>query len=197
MRSVNIRNGRSVFFGASTKGTSIAMPRHCHDDTEAPEFESESRKSVFTKGMGLPGRVWESGNPSWIDDVVEDKNFLRAKAAVADGIHSAFGFPIKLDEKVLGVFEFFSNEIQAADSELLELMTAIGSQMGQFIKRKRVENLLRESESRFRQLADAMPQIVWAARPDGLIDYYNERWYELPGFCTVIGSTELGADLAP
>ena len=68
------------------------------------------------------------------------------------------------------------------DSELLELMTAIGSQIGQFIERKRTENLLRESESRFRQLADAMPQIVWAARPDGFIDYYNERWYEFTGF---------------
>ena len=153
----------------------------CHDETVAPQFESESRKRVFTKGMGLPGRVWESGNPSWIDDVVEDKNFLRAKVAAADGIHSAFGFPIKLDETVLGAFEFFSDEIQAADAELLELMTAIGSQIGQFIQRKRVENLLRESESRFRQLADSMPQIVWAAQPDGFINYYNERWYEFTG----------------
>src|SRR6516225_5743277 len=27
-----------------------------------------------------------------------------------------------------------------------------------------------------------MPQIVWAARPDGYLDYYNERWYEYTGF---------------
>ena len=61
-------------------------------------------------------------------------------------------------------------------------MSAIGSQIGQFIERKRAEGLVRESEARFRQLADAMPQIVWAARPDGFIDYYNERWYEFTGF---------------
>jgi PAS domain S-box-containing protein len=48
--------------------------------------------------------------------------------------------------------------------------------------KKRAEELLRESEARFRQLADAMPQIVWAARADGFIDYYNERWYEFTGF---------------
>jgi len=48
--------------------------------------------------------------------------------------------------------------------------------------KKRAEELLRESEARFRQLADAMPQIVWSARPDGFIDYYNERWYEFTGF---------------
>lgn len=40
---------------------------------------------------------------------------------------------------------------------------------------------IRESESRFRQLADAMPQIVFAAQPDGHVDYFNQRWYEYTG----------------
>jgi PAS domain S-box-containing protein len=47
---------------------------------------------------------------------------------------------------------------------------------------KRAQAALLASESRFRQLADAMPQIVWTARPDGYFDYYNERWYEFTGF---------------
>jgi PAS domain S-box-containing protein len=49
-------------------------------------------------------------------------------------------------------------------------------------ERRRAEEALRESEARFRQLADAMPQIVWSARPDGFLDYYNARWYEFTGF---------------
>ncbi|MBV9268214.1 MAG: PAS domain S-box protein, partial [Acidobacteriaceae bacterium] len=49
-------------------------------------------------------------------------------------------------------------------------------------ERKRSEAALRESEARFRQLADSMPQMVWTARPDGYLDYYNERWYEFTGF---------------
>jgi two-component system sensor histidine kinase/response regulator len=40
---------------------------------------------------------------------------------------------------------------------------------------------LRASEERFRQLADAMPQIVWTARPDGWLDYYNQRWFDYTG----------------
>jgi PAS domain S-box-containing protein len=47
--------------------------------------------------------------------------------------------------------------------------------------RRKAEQALRESEAKFRQLADAMPQIVWASRPDGLVDYFNRRWYELTG----------------
>jgi len=46
---------------------------------------------------------------------------------------------------------------------------------------KRARAALLASEARFRQLADAMPQIVWTARPDGYLDYYNERWYEFTG----------------
>ena len=48
-------------------------------------------------------------------------------------------------------------------------------------ERKHAEAALRESEWRFRELADAMPQVVWTARPDGYIDYYNQRWTEFSG----------------
>jgi len=43
------------------------------------------------------------------------------------------------------------------------------------------EEAIRASEARFRQLADAMPQIVWVTRPDGYHEYYNQRWYEFTG----------------
>jgi PAS domain S-box-containing protein len=47
--------------------------------------------------------------------------------------------------------------------------------------RRRVEEHMRESELRYRALADAMPQIVWTARPDGYLDYYNRRWFKYTG----------------
>jgi len=43
------------------------------------------------------------------------------------------------------------------------------------------EIALRESESRLRELANAMPQVVWTARPDGRIEYFNRKWHELTG----------------
>ena len=47
---------------------------------------------------------------------------------------------------------------------------------------------LSDSESRFRTLADAMPQMVWSTLPDGYHDYYNARWYEFTG--VPAGSTD-------
>lgn len=46
---------------------------------------------------------------------------------------------------------------------------------------KKAENRLRESEKRFRELADSMPQLVWTAEPDGDVDYYNERYKDFGG----------------
>jgi PAS domain S-box-containing protein len=45
-------------------------------------------------------------------------------------------------------------------------------------ERKQAEQALQESETRFRSLADSMPQLVWTALPDGTVDYYNQRYQE-------------------
>jgi signal transduction histidine kinase/CheY-like chemotaxis protein len=112
----------------------------------ASAFEQRSRATVFEPGVGLPGRVWTSGKPAWVVDVVEDSNFPRAKIADADGLHGAFGVPILLEQQVIGVLEFFSREIRKPDEPLLEMMGALGSQIGQFIERKRAEEDLREAK---------------------------------------------------
>ncbi|GAB2875854.1 hypothetical protein GCM10027277_51450 [Pseudoduganella ginsengisoli] len=48
-------------------------------------------------------------------------------------------------------------------------------------QRKLAERAIRESETKFRTIADAIPQIVWSARPDGFHDYFNRQWYDYTG----------------
>ncbi len=48
-------------------------------------------------------------------------------------------------------------------------------------ERKVNELELKRREENFRNLANAMPQIVWTARPDGAIDACNDRWYNFVG----------------
>ncbi|EIM28903.1 PAS domain-containing protein [Microvirga lotononidis] len=48
-------------------------------------------------------------------------------------------------------------------------------------EQKRTEQALRESEERFRAIADSIDQMIWATQPDGFHDYYNQRWYEYTG----------------
>ena len=145
------------------------------------EFQDQNMERTFVRGEGLPGRVWESGEPAWIPDVLLDSNFPRVASARNAGLHGGFGFPIFGGNHILGVIEFFSSEVQEPDQSLLEMMSTIGTQIGQFIERVRSEMYLSASEQRYRYLADSMPQIVWTARPDGHLDYYNRRWFEYSG----------------
>ncbi|MHB8654060.1 MAG: response regulator [Terriglobia bacterium] len=108
-----------------------------------PQFENVTRGERFSNSVGLPGRVWSSGQPAWIPDIVKDANFPRASIAAREGLHGAFGFPVRSEGKIIGVMEFFSREIRQPDHEVLEMFDAIGSQIGQFVERIQAEEGLK------------------------------------------------------
>jgi signal transduction histidine kinase len=112
------------------------------------KFVAVSYERAFTPRVGLPGRVWASLKPAWIPDVTKNDNFPRAPFAVEAGLHAGFAFPILFGAKFLGVMEFFSREIRKPNDALLVLFDSIGSQIGQFMERKRAEEALREADRR-------------------------------------------------
>ncbi len=61
----------------------------------------------------------------------------------------------------------------------MSLMNAIAGSVVE--EHQQVERTRLASEEQYHALADAMPQIVWTARPDGRLDYYNQRWFDYTG----------------
>lgn len=66
----------------------------------------------------------------------------------------------------------------------------IGSVMAQMdiTAQVNMEAALRESEAKFKTIANAMPQMVWSTLPNGYHDYFNKQWYDFTG--TQEGSTD-------
>ena len=104
-----------------------------------PQFVKATRESAYQRTVGVPGHVWETSQPMWLADLPQVENFPRVPFAIAEGLHASFAFPIRVGEHVAGVIEFSSRQVRKLEPDLMEMFDSIGSQIGQFIERRRAE----------------------------------------------------------
>ena len=109
---------------------------------QIPAFGTTAPTITFPPGVGLPGSIWSSAKPIWIEDAARDTRFFRSDVARKEGVHGTFGFPVLSNGEMLGIMSFYSREIKQPDEDLLNAMGATGRQLGQFIKRKLAEEAL-------------------------------------------------------
>ena len=145
----------------------------CEDTEQLSQFARESRGTVLPVGSGLPGRVWESRQPAWITDVRDDRNFPRAPIAVAAGLRAAFCFPIQSARGMAGAIEFMTAEAREPDDELLATMESLGSQIGQFVQRSRLEGAEREREARHSAILDSALDCIVTIDDRGRVLEFN------------------------
>ena len=146
---------------------------------DATSFIEASRQTELAPGAGLPGRVWQSGQPAWIPDVMTDPRFARAAIAAKVGLRGAVAFPILLGNHTLGVMLFFSRRAPEVDEDLLKIMSAIGSQIGQFTERKRAEEALLASERKYRDIFTFAPVGIYQSLRDGTLITVNKALAEM------------------
>jgi PAS domain S-box-containing protein len=111
-------------------------------------FQEATDRAGALAGSGLPGCVLASGKPQWIVNLADEAPLSeRTRAALDAGLHSGFGFPIVVEEKIIGILEFFSLYTVPPDAELLNMLGHIGSQLGQVIIRQRAEADLQRAKA--------------------------------------------------
>jgi len=155
-------------------------------------FEAASQQLSFARGAGLEGRVWANGRPASIEDVASDGD-PRAAAAMIAGLRGTFAFAVTNGRKVTGVITLFSLERRSLDRATLRVMSDIGSQIGNFIERRRAEEELRRSGDRIRAILDNVADGIITVDDRLIIRSYNPAAERLFGYAP---EEVLGKDFA-
>ncbi|MEY2428438.1 MAG: hypothetical protein QOJ40_1323, partial [Verrucomicrobiota bacterium] len=151
---------------------------------EAGEFLQARRAQVFRRNEGLPGKVWFGGEPAWTPNLLADSNWQQGPLAARSGLHAALGFPIRLKNEVIGVVEFFSGQMREPDERLLEMLSALGVQIGQFIARKEAEQALREAEGKYRSIFENSMEGIFQTTPEGRFLRVNPASARMLGYAS-------------
>ena len=153
-------------FGVLWELGRAATQLHCAGTWSSPaanldQHTAATRQLKLSKGDGLAGWVWQHGSLTW-NASPAGRAAAPGSAGVAQGaMTGAIAFPVLLFDKIVGVMEFAGRAIHEPDAELIKLLSAIGCQIGQLLDRRRSQEVVEESDLRFRQITEAMDVVLW------------------------------------
>ena len=159
---------------------------------ELAEFRRVSEKLTFAKGVGLPGRVWQTQAHEWQQDVgqLSAEQFKRHEL-IRDYHLGGLGVPIITNrgsqetsgqEEVLAVLAFFIFDAGEEDERLVQLILAIAAQLGTVIARKQAEAALREAEERYRSIFENASEGIFQSTLEGAYLSVNPALARIYGY---------------
>jgi PAS domain S-box-containing protein len=183
-----------VATAARLLGLYLHADRCAYADIEADE-DTMNISGDYTRGVqSIVGRYtftefgqevlrkMRADEPYVVDDIeVYDPALKNLDTYHATQIRSVICVPLHKEGKFVAAMAVHMKTPRHWAEDEVSLVLQVANRSWEAIERSRVSRVLKESEARFRQIADVMPQVVWMANPEGSIEYYNQRWYELTG----------------
>lgn len=149
-------------------------------------FQVESSTAHFALASGLIQQLWTHDGPLWLtDNAIQD---LHTNSFPQAGMQTAFSFPIFEGYNRLGVMVFSKREHQAMDASLLKIMGSIGTQLGEFIMRKRAEEEVQHQHTKLQSELDQAASYVQSLIPPPLVGSISIQHQFIP-------SNQLGGDV--
>ena len=178
-------------FGRDAESVAHLLTSHAYDAQVVPDLsavaaaldEHTGAVLLTEESLGVDMTALAEAlrrQPAW-----SDVPFVLLAARRTGPDRSAMSARLRLPEAATNVVVL--ERPLGTESLLSALDTALRSRQRQFDMRDRLAELaasrddLRTSEAKFQAIADSVDQMIWATRPDGFHDYYNQRWYDFTG----------------
>ncbi|MFA5317038.1 MAG: PAS domain S-box protein [Dehalococcoidales bacterium] len=183
-----LETGSIYLFDETAKELVLTTYRGC-----SKEFANSVR--VFTIGQSLVGRAGQTGEILVEDDITQDPR-VKTKIVTSENIISFAAIPIKSRGKLFGVMNIASRRHHHFTTEYVNLYKAVSCIIGVSIynaslyrdlqvelsERKQAEEALKDSEKKYRELADFLPQTVFEFDTSGNFTFANRHGFQSFGY---------------
>jgi adenylate cyclase len=152
-------------------------------NADMTSFREQSAKLTFAMNIGLPGRVWASKQPEWVENISAGyPDFIRSQIALDIGFKAGFGVPILVDNEVLAVLVFFKILPCPKDPRFIDIFNAVGTQLGSLIQRKQAEEARRIAEEKYHSIVENAMEGIFQSTPAGGFLSANPALAKLYGY---------------
>jgi PAS domain S-box-containing protein len=162
-----------------------------HEDPAKVQFAIAFRLKYPPREKDPMLTALRTGKSILVEEITEEMLLGGARSSEhledvrALGIRSFIVAPMLAHGRSVGTLTFVGAESRRRYSTTdLAFAEELARRAATAIEHARLHAEVRESESRFRELANAVPAFVWVAEPDGQVKYLNERWYDYTGQST-------------
>ena len=159
------------------QGEDVRFGPHWSNGTLAPLEET-----LAIDALGDNAQAYRSGRTVILHDVAREAPGLAHIAGAGVGV------PLLRGGQWVAVMSINAAGPRRWSAEEVAFVEAVAETAWDAVERIEAVAALRESEAKFRAIANSIDQMVWSSLPDGYHDYYNDRWYEYTG--VPLGSTD-------
>jgi PAS domain S-box-containing protein len=156
------------FWAADAERQALRVRHYWHRDASSYEaLRDQSRAAAVPMGVGLLGRVWQSGVVAAVEDLTQANDYAGVDVAQAAGLRSLIAFPVVDAGVVIGVIEVLAGHVRSVQDDEVTMLSTIGVEIGQFIRRSDIAQALRRSEADHRAIFERSPIGIVRVSGDG------------------------------
>jgi PAS domain S-box-containing protein len=146
------------FWVVDMERQALRVRQYWHRDAASFEaFRELSQATAIPMGVGLLGRVWQSGVVAALEDLSDANDYASAGAARTGGLKSVLAFPVVDGGVVIGVIELLAEHVRRIQDDEVTMISTAGVEIGQFIRRSDTAQALRRSEADHRAIFERSP----------------------------------------
>ncbi len=156
-------------------------------DCYYPDAESRKRFGSFSGfiaveiATGIPGKVWQSRQTEWFEELgnLPLEQFPTAQVARAAGLKSALAAPVVAQDRIYGVIVLQSSEKRLADPRTTALVSNVARYLGSLWYHRLRDDELYRSETLLRSIIDSSTRVIFLKDPDGRYLTVNHQFEKL------------------